>query len=181
MIMIMSKAMVDHFELFPHEELSFEAGQTVFSRDSAVEWLHHVQSGTVQLRRFSSDGCEMVLQRAEAGFFLAEASLFSPRYHCDAIATTPAILRRFRKRDVVAAIGENPEIALAWSRYLSAEVQRTRAQAELLSLKRLPDRLSAWLDLHDGKLPPKGQWRSVAREIGVTPEALYRHLATRRN
>jgi len=40
--------------------------------------------------------------------------------------------------------------------------------------------LDAWLALDDGNLPPTGRWREVAAEIGVSPEAFYRELATRR-
>jgi hypothetical protein len=56
--------------------------------------------------------------------------------------------------------------------YLSREMQRMRSRAELLSMKKLSDRLNAWLELRDGAMPGKGQWVSVAREIGVSTEAL---------
>jgi hypothetical protein len=49
-----------------------------------------------------------------------------------------------------------------------------------VSLKTVAERLDAWLALHDDGLPPKGQRLRVASEIGVTPEALYRELARRR-
>ena len=61
-----------------------------------------------------------------------------------------------------------------------AEVQRARAQAETLSLKTVAERVDAWTTLNNGLPPPKGRWRQVASEIGVTPEALYRELARRR-
>ena len=41
------------------------------------------------------------------------------------------------------------------------------------------ERLDDWLDWNDGNLPPKGRWKSLAAELGVTPEALYRTLAQR--
>jgi hypothetical protein len=59
-------------------------------------------------------------------------------------------------------------------------VQRARAQVEIVSLKKVSERLDAWLAL-SGDLPPKGQWHRLASEIGVTPEALYREIARRRN
>jgi len=63
--------------------------------------------------------------------------------------------------------------------HLALEVQRARANSELLSLKTVAARVDAWVTLNHGTLPPKGQWRQVASEIGVTPEALYRELARR--
>jgi CRP-like cAMP-binding protein len=70
--------------------------------------------------------------------------------------------------------------ARAWARHLAQEVQRARAQAEILSLKTVAERVDAWITLNDDALPPKGYWHQVASEIGITPEALYRELARRR-
>jgi hypothetical protein len=50
----------------------------------------------------------------------------------------------------------------------------------MLSLKTVAARVDAWTAFNDAQLPPKGQWRQVAAEIGVTPEALYREFARRR-
>jgi len=33
---------------------------------------------------------------------------------------------------------------------------------------------------NNAKLPPKGEWRNLANQIGVSPEALYREIAKRR-
>jgi hypothetical protein len=50
----------------------------------------------------------------------------------------------------------------------------------LPSLKRVDERLDAWLALHGLSIPPKGKWAEWAAELAVTPEALYRALAIRR-
>jgi hypothetical protein len=54
------------------------------------------------------------------------------------------------------------EVALArsWARHLAQELQRTRAIAEMLSLKTVAERLESWIALNDGGLPPKGRWRA---------------------
>ena len=180
MIVIMLKPLQRFLAGLPCDPKDFRSGELVFRRGSPVEWLHFMESGTVHLLRYKEDGGVIVLQRAEAGYFLAEASLFSPHYHCDASAISPSRVARYPKREVIAAMRANPEFSSAWAQYLSKEVQRTRARAEILSLRRLDDRLSAWLAARDGDMPAKGAWAGVAKEIGVSPEALYRFLASRR-
>jgi CRP-like cAMP-binding protein len=80
---------------------------------------------------------------------------------------------------IEAAFAEDPDLARAWPRHLAQEVQRARAQAEILSLKTVAERVDAWITLNDGALPPMGYWHQVASD-GITPEALYRELARRR-
>jgi hypothetical protein len=67
------------------------------------------------------------------------------------------------------------------ARSFAREVQIARFRAEILSIRRLSDRLDAWLDLNGGVLPEKGRWLSLAGDLAVAPEALYRELAKRRN
>jgi len=74
----------------------------------------------------------------------------------------------------------NPALAEAWAGHLAREVQATRLRAEILSLHGVAARLGAWLAAHGAALPPRGGWRILAQEIGVTPEALYREIARRR-
>ena len=53
-----------------------------------------------------------------------------------------------------------------------------RADAKL-SLRTVAERLDAWIAA-SGRYPAKGEWKTVAAEIGNSPEALYRELAKRR-
>ncbi len=47
-------------------------------------------------------------------------------------------------------------------------------------MKKVSERLDAWLDWRSGDFPARGEWKEIAAEIGVSPEALYRELATRK-
>jgi CRP/FNR family transcriptional regulator, dissimilatory nitrate respiration regulator len=58
-------------------------------------------------------------------------------------------------------------------------VQSARLRAEVLALKTVTARLDAWI-AWNGPLPGKGKWMTIAGEIGVSPEALYREIAKRR-
>lgn len=158
---------------------TFETGETLFRAGDAVRVVHFVTGGAIQLVRYQAEGAPLVLQRAVAGHILAEASVYSDCYHCDAQTTAPAMTWSFRKPDLLAALARSAEFAHAWARRLAIDVQKARFQAEVLALKTVSARLSAWIDWN-GKLPPKGDWLGLAAEIGVSPEALYRELAKRR-
>ena len=180
MIRIMVEEVLGRLAGLRSEVRTYEPSALVFRRDSPVEWLHLIEQGSVNLLRYKADGSVVVLQRADEGYFLAEASLFSSVYHCDAVAMAASRVRRFPKPQVIEALRSDCGFASAWAEYLSREVQRVRARAEILSLRRLDDRLEAWLATRGGELPPKGSWAGLARDLGVSPEALYRHLAQRK-
>ena len=160
-------------------QCAFSTGEAVFHRDDPVSMVHFVTSGTIQLVRHEAGGAPLLLQRATPGAILAEASLHSDRYHCDAIAIGGASTWAIAKADLIRRLVSNPAFALAWTRRLAHEVQRARLQAEILSIKTVADRLDAWLAWH-GSIPTKGDWIVLAGEIGVSPEALYRELSKRR-
>lgn len=155
-------------------------GELIFERGDPVAAVFLIESGEVHLMRRQPDGTEFILQRASAGDLLAEASITTEAYHCGAVAVRPSGLAVFSRRDVRALIAEDSGAAAAFVTHLSREVRAARMRAEIVSLKRVRERLDAWLAWHDDRLPDKGKWRQIAGEIGVSPEALYRELARRR-
>ncbi|MGL4441308.1 MAG: Crp/Fnr family transcriptional regulator [Bosea sp. (in: a-proteobacteria)] len=157
-----------------------KVGELLFRMDDPVLWLFEVITGEIALERVAAHGARLVLQRARHGDLVAEASLFSDKYHCDAVAILPTEVRSIGIGLVRDHLSRNPDALWNLTRDLSRQVQRARLRAEMLSMKRLADRLSAWLMMHDGRLPAKGDWLPLAAELGVTPEALYRELARRR-
>jgi hypothetical protein len=58
--------------------------------------------------------------------------------------------------------------------------QGARLRSEVLSLRTVAERLAAWTAWNGGKIPKKGEWKLVANQIGVSPEALSRELAKNR-
>ena len=180
MIAIMSSQLHAFFEGIRGQALSFAAGEHVFQLGDAVRQIHFVQSGSIFLIRHQSDGAALVLQRAQAGSVLAEASLFSDRYHCAAVAQTPATTWAVSRLEFRKRLAASGEFSLAWSQHLAHEVQRARLHAEIVSLKTVAARVNAW-EAWNGPLPPKGEWAGIAVQLGVSPEALYRELARRRS
>lgn len=179
MIAIMSCEIMRLLEPLSPQAASFAAGAAVFRLGDPVRLIHLVRAGTVCLLRHHRNGARLVLQRATAGAILAEASVFSDRYHCDAVAATPAATLCVPRHAVLDRIGADGAFARAWAMHLAREVQQARLRAEIMSARAVSARLDAWLTWH-GALPPKGEWVGLAAEIGVSPEALYREIAKRR-
>lgn len=176
MIAVMSSEL---FANLPRTERVFGPGTAVFHRGDAVERLHVVRSGSIRLVRHQEDGHPVVLQRASRGDILAEASVFSPHYHCDAVALTQSATEAFAVSDIRRLLETDIGVCRAWAAAMSHELQAARRRAELMSLRTVPERLDFWLVWNEGGMPEKGSWKDVAEEIGVSPEALYREFSAR--
>jgi CRP-like cAMP-binding protein len=155
------------------------ADDTLFRAGDPVRYLYLVVSGALRLTRVLPHGAELIMQRAEPGAIVAETSLCADHYCCNAIATETSLVRAVRIQAVRAALREDSGLLWEWVRYMAREVQQARARAEILSLKTVAHRVEGWRALNNGVLPPKGRWRQLADEIGVSPEALYREFARR--
>jgi len=180
MIAIMSAILIERLLALVQRRRELRAGTVLFHAGDPVRSLFLVVAGDMRLVRALPHGLQLTLQRAGPGTILAEASLFTRRYHCEAIAVARSLLAIVPLARIDAALGEDAALARAWSRHLAHEVQNARTHAEILSLKRVSERVDAWLALNGDAVPSKGHRRRMASEIAVTPEALYRELAKRR-
>ena len=158
----------------------FKSGAHLFRRGDEVLVLHLVVAGEAHLVRHRADGGTLVLQRALPDMVLAEASVFSEHYHCDCVAVVPTRTFAVARSAVRMLFTADPGFAEAWALQLAHELQATRLRAEILSLRTVAERLDAWIAWNGEGIPPRGTWRTVASEMGTSPEALYRELARRR-
>ena len=181
MIAIMSADLIDCLSALPHRRRQAETATVVFHRDAPVRHLYIVETGQVELVRYAANGAALVLQRATDRAVLAEASIYSERYHCDAVVTDTARLLEISKRKLLDALASDRSLMHLWGSYLAATIQNARHRAELLARRSVADRLDGWLAMHGEQMPAKGHWKSIATEIGVSPEALYREIAKRRS
>ncbi len=179
MIEIMSNLIFNYLRPKAAASKFFEKGETLFHRGDAIHMLFLVAEGYVHLMRFQADGNGAVLQRAGPMTVLAEASVFSDQYHCDAVAMMAGRVLLVPMMTVRQLLEREPVFARGWMSHVSGELQKVRTRAEILALRSVGARLDAWTAFNDGQLSPKGQWKSLAEEIGVSPEALYRELAKR--
>ena len=181
MIAIMLDAVTRHISAEAFRKRSLAQGDWLFHRGDPVHSVFLVAAGCIELVRHIADGKPAILQRAGSGAMLAEASVFSDHYHCDAITTQSSLVAELSRTDFLKLVASAPAFAAEWMEYLARQVQSARLRAEILTLKTVSQRLDAWLTFNDAPLPRRGERASVAKQIGVSPEALYREIARRKN
>lgn len=156
---------------------AFDKGDYLFHLGRVPEYMFFIVSGEAVLSRTSSHGETITLQRCKGGF-VSEASLLTDVYHCDAIAThagTAITLPIKAFRDSL----KKEDFSLKWVKLLSREIMRLRTQSERLGLKDIKSKLIHLIEAEgkQGTLQLQSDYKSLASEIGVTHEALYRAIA----
>ena len=158
-----------------------KAGEALFRLGDKATGLCEVVSGRVRLARVDRSGHEIVLHVAGPGETLAEASLFSASYHCDAIASTNATVRVYPKREMLAAFERDPRAMRAFSAMLARQVMSLRTRIEQRNIRSARERVRHYLVLNagaDGRtVELGGTLKDMAAELGLTHEVLYRTLA----
>lgn len=162
-------------------ERTLKAGQVLFRAGQQTAELYQVVSGIVRLERMDRTGREAVLQVAMAGDTLAEASLFSPTYHCDAIATTDAVVRFYPKALILDEFERNLKAARAFTEMLARQVMTLRMRLEQRNIHSARDRVRHYLALNVGAdrrtVTVPGTLKSLAGQLGLSHETVYRTLA----
>ncbi|NQV98804.1 MAG: Crp/Fnr family transcriptional regulator [Rhodospirillales bacterium] len=162
-----------------HQQLG--KGQSLFHMGDPIARMYFIRQGRIRLVRHLEDGTPIPFHLAAANQMFAEASLFTDHYHCDAIAEEDCSLDVYSKPQLLAAFQGDPKAALSFMAHLAQQVQALRSQIELINIKSATQRVFTYIQ---GKVPPGDReltlpqsWKSVAAEIGLTHEALYRALA----
>jgi CRP-like cAMP-binding protein len=150
----------------------------LFKTGKKPEWMFFVLSGEVTLARLSQHGDPVVLQRTRHGF-VSEASLQSPKYHCDAVVVAEAEIIQIPIQTLADALSTDPDFAGRWINMLNQEVKRLRLQCERLSMKSVKDKVLHLINTEgqNGKYQVNTGLKSLAGQLGITHESLYRTLA----
>lgn len=162
-------------------ERALKAGQALFRRGQRTAGFYEVIAGSVRLVRVDRAGRETALHTASAGETLAEASLFASVYHCDAIATTDAVVRLYPKVLMLGEFQRDPKAAQAFMAMLAHQVVNLRTRLEQRNIHSAHDRIWHYLAVNTGAdghtVKVTGTLKNLAAELGLTHEALYRTLA----
>jgi CRP-like cAMP-binding protein len=156
----------------------YKKHEWLFSTGQKPQWMFYVIAGEVTLERTGLQGEPVVLQRTRLGF-VSEASLKTAKYHCDALAVTDTHVIKVPIKELAAALERDPEFASRWIEMLNSEVKRLRLHCERLSMNAVKDRVLHLINTEgqSGKYRVSTGLKSLAGELGVTHEALYRTLA----
>jgi CRP/FNR family transcriptional regulator, dissimilatory nitrate respiration regulator len=165
--------------------LELQPAQWLFRAGTPPRHIHFIEEGAVRLVRHGRQGEEVVLHDARPGEFLAEASLDSARYHCDAVASEASVVLRVAKADFQRLLIEDAAFERTWIALLGAQLRTARARIERLSLRSAEERIRHLL-LSEGRgqrceLEVAGTLKDLARQLGLTHESLYRTLARMQN
>lgn len=103
----------------------------------------------------------------------------SSRYHCSARVTVAGLAVQLPLMPLRMALAEDARFARRWIEMLNDEVRRLRAQTERLTLKGVEARLLHLIETEgrNGSIDIESGLKTLASQLGVTHEALYRSLA----
>jgi len=162
-------------------EVRLRPGEVLFRQGDEARGMLLLKSGAVRLLRHTADGHEVTLHSVMPGESFAEASLFSDVYHCSCISQRDSMVEILPRQAVLRLLREDADAAMLLAAGLAEQVRNLRAQAELRGIHGSTKRLLAALRLHadeSGQVRLRGSLKTLAGELGMAHETIYRALAT---
>ena len=155
-------------------------GEQLFHLGDNVQAIYRVVAGEIRLVRYGADGGEILLHRAGAGEYFAEASLGAEYYHCTAICTAEGTLLTIPVKVFRTFLEGDSSFAFAWAMELAGNLRALRKRFERLSLKGASDRVLHYLLTEGaeetGEVHLPGSLKAWAAEMNLAHETLYRTL-----
>lgn len=167
------------FDMLPSERLrkiTATKGMALFREGETTKGLFLCMTAVVRMERIGPDGEPVTIHTVHEGQSFAEASVFTDRYHCDAIVRKGGEVICIPKSVVLAGFAD-PEFSAAYNRIMSRQVQAYRQIVEIMSIRSAVERVYAAVvaGLLDGSV------MTLSQRIALTHEATYRALRTLAN
>lgn len=159
---------------------SYRAGEMIFERGAPGLGFHVVAEGRVKIYQTAPDGREQILHLVGPGEPFGEAAVFMGQgYPADALALTEAVTVFIPRRELLALITGQPELALGLIGLMARRLARFAALLEAVTLKEVPARLAAFILELAGSGDRAELTLSktqLASLLGTTPETISRSL-----
>tara|TARA_B100001105_G_scaffold218918_1_gene185632 strand:+ start:501 stop:1079 length:579 start_codon:yes stop_codon:yes gene_type:complete len=162
--------------------IHLKRGQYLFTQGDSVKNIYCVNKGRIKLVRDTFEGTPILIHVAYAEESIAEASLFSKKYHCSALAGTNTEVTVYSKNELLKILQEKPKSMMNLLRQLTTQVRDLRMLNEIKSIYNAKEKVLTYLatEFHRDKesdLPLK----DIAQKIGMAHETFYRTLKTLEN
>jgi len=158
-------------------------GATLFHEGDRAEGFFVLASGSLKLVRLTAQGKEMLIHMVRPGQTFAEAAVFGPRtYPVTAVAVEESEVWMWPLARLLAMLRGSPELALAVILSLSVWVRHLVAKLELLTQRRVEERLAVYLlgRVKGRRLASRDEVvldepkQLIAAQLGTAPEVLSR-------
>lgn len=160
---------------------TLKQGEFLFRNGDPATHLYLVQAGCIRLVRYTGEGDVVVMHTAGVEDSLAETSLLSAVYHCDAEAVSHATVACFDKKAILAILHGSPEKSMACIALFSRQVRSLRALLEIRAIRSARERVLRYLQLladpHAMTVSVAGSVKVMAQDLAMAHETLYRTLA----
>ena len=162
--------------------IHLKSGQYLFTQGDSVKNIYCVNKGRIKLVRDTFEGTPILIHVAYAEESIAEASLFSKKYHCSALVGTHTEVTVYSKNELLKVLQEKPQSMMNLLRQLTTQVRDLRMLNEIKSIYNAKEKVLTYLatEFHRDKesdLPLK----DIAQKIGMAHETFYRTLKTLEN
>jgi CRP-like cAMP-binding protein len=163
----------------------FLEGQVLFQRNEPSRAIYAVKAGCVRLLHYTKSGQCISHYSVHTGELCAEIVLFLDAYACTAIAEEPTQVLAFPKEAFLSGIQQDPDLAIAFMTQLSNRLHMAKIMVELRSIRSATERVLHYLRLitppEQNAVVLEQPLKSIAADLGISPEAFSRTLAQLEN
>jgi len=165
-------------------EVTYRAGDPIFSEGENAEYIFNVTSGTLKLYKLLPDGRSQITGFISVGDFLGLAD--SQFYSSSAEAITDVQICRFRRVDLEKLLSDYPKMGNKLLKIARSELAVIQDQLLLLGRKTADERLASFLSTMSrrneiiGESPDMVQLimnqNEIGEYLGMTPETVSRTM-----
>jgi CRP-like cAMP-binding protein len=160
-------------------KLLLAKGESLFLQDDETVNFYYVKTGKIKLIRNTMEGGQALIHVALPGETFAEASLFSNKYHCSAIADAESEILSYKKPEMLRFLEQNPAAMKDLLKMFSQQVRDLRTINEIKNIYSAKGRILAFIshEMNDSKeVYLAMSLKDVAYKLGLAHETFYREL-----